>query len=289
MTRILLVVLLAFFTVPGVGRSQEPVSFSPDITIELDTTTVAGDEVVEDDRAGTLTKANLGTLAEPADVNAYHRFADEDQLFSLETGTQLAGGLVVTAADVIRFDGSNPTLEFDASAETVPDGAVVDAVSVHSSGDLLLSFDIVVELGVDPDQIVAFPADLVRRTAASTFEVFFDGSAQGVPAGLNLDAADYRTRDGHFLLSFDSNGQVGGVDFADHDILEFDPLGPSWSKYFDGTDAYAGLEAADLVAVVVAAPEPRALAQFGVALVALAWLRRRRNWPETLRNKRRIQ
>ena len=120
MTRILLVAWLAFLVVPGVGRSQEPVSFSPDITVELDTTTVADDEVVEDDRAGSLTKANLGTLAEPDDVNAYYRFADEDQLFSLDAGTELAGGLVVTAADVIRFDGSNPTLEFDASAETVP-------------------------------------------------------------------------------------------------------------------------------------------------------------------------
>ena len=100
MTRSLLVAWLAFLVVPGVGRSQEPVSFSPDITIELDTTTVAGDEVVEDDRAGSLTKANLGTLAEPDDVNAYHRFVDEDQLFSLDAGTELAGGLVVTAADV---------------------------------------------------------------------------------------------------------------------------------------------------------------------------------------------
>ena len=260
--------------IAAVGWAEEPISISPDVTVELDGTTVADDEVVEDDREGTLTKANLGTLAESDDVNAYHRFPDEDQLFSLETGTELAGSLVVTAADVVRFDGVSPSLEFDASTETIPDGAILDAVTVHSSDDLLLSFDIVVEIG-DPAQIVAFPADLVRRTAASTYEIFFDGSAQSVPQGLNLDAADYRLSDGHLLLSFDGSGQLGAVNFTDDDILEFDPAGPTWTKYFAGGATYAALEAADIVAVAV--PEPAALAQFGGALAALAWLGRRRH------------
>ena len=43
---------------------------------------------------------------------------------------------------------------------------------------------------------------------------------------------------GPFLASFASNGTVGGVSFADEDILRFD--GSNWSLFFDGSDVGVG-------------------------------------------------
>jgi hypothetical protein len=48
-----------------------------------------------------------------------------------------------------------------------------------------------------------------------------------------------------FLASFESNGTVGGVTFADEDILKFD--GSAWSLFFDGSDV--GVDAADVFAL----------------------------------------
>ena len=50
-----------------------------------------------------------------------------------------------------------------------------------------------------------------------------------------------------FLGSFASNGTVGGVSFADEDIVRFD--GTSWSLYFDGSDV--GVGGSDLFAFAV--------------------------------------
>jgi len=47
-----------------------------------------------------------------------------------------------------------------------------------------------------------------------------------------------------FYASFESNGSVGGVTFADEDIVEFN--GTNWSLFFDGSDV--GLSAVDVFA-----------------------------------------
>jgi len=267
------VAMISLLVAPGLGLSEEPISISPDVTVDLDGTIVADDEVVEDDLMGDLTKANLGTLTEPDDINGYYRFPWEDQLFTLDSGTDLGNGLIVTAADVVRFDGISRTMEFDGSAEGVPEGAMVDALTANNFGTLLLSFDITVDLG---NGVIAADEDLVIFEGENTYALYFDGSAQGVPEGLDLDGADYRRSDGHLLLSFDGNGQVGGINFSDDDVLKFSPKDSTWSAFYDGTAQYPGLESADIVAVAIAVPEPHALAQLGAALAALGWLGRRR-------------
>jgi hypothetical protein len=77
-------------------------------------------------------------------------------------------------------------------------------------------------------------------------------------------------------VSFDVSESVSGVDFADEDLLEFDPSGPSWSLWSDGSvDETISLESADLVAV----PEPKRfwLLVPGIMLLGLlAWMRRAR-------------
>ncbi len=231
---------------PVSSQAQDAVSFSPDTTVELSGSTFEDQEVAKDNQLGTVILAPLGVLPNASDVSAYHHLANGDQLYSLDTTAELGGGLIASPADVVRFDGVNDTLEFDASAEGIPDGVIVDAVGVHSSGDLVLSFDTTVDLGA----VTADDEDLVRFDGV-TFSLLFDGSSEGVPAGLDLDGAEARPG-GLLWASFDGSGSLGGVDFDDEDILEFDPSGPSWTVVYDGSAVHATLAAADVVAV----PEP---------------------------------
>jgi hypothetical protein len=267
----LVVALIVVVLMPAASQAQDAVLLSPDTTVELSAMTFEDQEVVGDNQMGSVSLVPLGVLPEASDVNAYHLLPNGDQLYSLDTTAELGGGLTAGPADVVRYDGVTDTLEFDASAEGIPDGVIVDAVSVHGSGDLLLSFDTTVDLG---GGVTAQDEDLVRFDGGSTYTVFFDGSAENVPAGLDLDGADYRASDGHLFLSFDASGSLGGVDFDDEDILEFDSGGPTWTLHYDGSGEHSELAAADVVAV----PEPRGWLQLVAGIVLLGVLHRAPKW-----------
>jgi hypothetical protein len=245
------------------------VLLSPDITVELGGSTLEDEEVVTDDQLGTVTLAPLGLLPGATDVNAYHLLSNGDQLYSLDTTAELGGGLIAGPADVVRYDGVTDTLEFDASAEGIPDGVIVDAVSVHSSGDLVLSFDTTVDLGA----LTANDEDVVRLDGTS-FSLLFDGSSEGVSEGLDLDGVEARPGGDLLWVSFDGSGSLGGVHFDDEDILEFDPSGPTWSLVYDGSVQHATLAAADVVAV----PEPGGWLPVVAGMALLSALAEARRW-----------
>jgi len=269
-----LVVYGMLFLLPASGFAQEAVSLSPDTTVDLSGTIVAGQEVVSDDQAGTISEISLGPVPESSDVDGYHRTPSGSDLFSLDTGAELAGATTVTAADVIRFDGATATLEYDASAEGIPAGVIVDAITALESGNLLLSFDTTVHLG---DGLTVGDEDLVRFEGSGIYTLFFDGSEQNVPEGLDLDGAAYRSEDDRLFLSFDGNGSLGEVNFSDEDILQFDRATSTFSTFYDGSALHAGWAGADLVAVAITAPEPRTPAQLASVIATLVWLAGRRS------------
>ena len=164
-----------------------------------------------------------------------------DQLISFDTTVLLFDGSTPKPGDVWRYNGTGYAVEFDAAARGVPAGANLDAVAVDGGG-LLLSFDIAIDLGV------AVEAEDLVRFDGTGFSLFFDGSAAGVAPGLNLDAADYLPCNGHLLLSFDGSGSIGGVDFDDEDVLEFDRVS-TWEMAYDGSARDARWGDVDLDAV----------------------------------------
>jgi len=184
-------------------------------------------------------------------------------------------GLIPGAGDQapvsVRYAGGAYTIEFDGSAEGVPAGADVDAVTRDASGDLVLSFDTTVNVGV-----VADDEDLVRFDGSS-FSLALDTSALAVsPAfdgALDVDGVDARPG-GVFALSFDASGSAGGVVFDDEDVLSVDPAAPSVAMAFDASSVHAGWPAADLDAVML--PEPGAAAGLAAGGLLLARLSRRR-------------
>jgi len=242
----------------------EELRYSPDVTVTRATQTVQDHDVASDDLSGVVTLLSLGVVPASTDIDAYHRL-DTDELVSFDTTVDLPGGTVASGGDIVRFDGSVYTIEFDSQVNGVPLGVDVDAVSLIE-GDLLLSFDVAVEL----DGVTFHDEDLARFDGF-VFSLFFDGSSAGLSPALALDAAHHLDCNGHLLLSLDGGGSVGGVTFDDDDVLEYDPDSGTWSMAYDGSAALTAWRAADIDAIHGSAdPGPGPATLFGQTIEAQA-------------------
>jgi hypothetical protein len=237
--------LLVFALLPAARgaavTNQAAVRHFSDVAIRLDGQTFGDEQVVEDPLGGPVAAIGLGAVPSSVALGAYQVQAGGAQLVAFDATVELPGGLVAEPRDVVQtnFDGSAAyTLVFDGSANAVPRGARVDAVSLDA-GDLLLSFDTTVVLGA----VTADDEDVVRFDGVA-FTIFFDGSAAGVPAALDLDGFTEAPYAGALFASFDDSGVVGGVSFGDEDILEYD--GSTWELAYDGSAADSAWRAADL-------------------------------------------
>ncbi len=240
------VVMLMLLFATSAQAQFASVDVSPDITLELGALTVADEDVGEDNLVGTVTQIALGSIPANADVTLFHRLDNGDRLFGLDITVELPGSVIATPTDVIRYNGASYSLEFDGSAEGVPAGARLDALSADGSGNLLLSFDTSVILS----GFTASDEDIVSFDGA-TFSLLFDGSSSGVPAGADVDALHFAADSGHLFLSFDISGTVDSTNFADEDLLEFDPVGGNWSIIYNGSAEHADWIAGDLDAAFV--------------------------------------
>lgn len=268
------VALAATLALPAAAQITE-VRASPDVAVDLSTTFLDREEVGVDDLAGSVTPIVFSGIPDGANLTAYTLDGTE-HLLSLDTAVSLPGGVFAEPGDVVRWDGGSYSIEFDASAEGFPAGASVDAVSLDADGDLLLSFDVTTASGI----FVVDDEDLFEFDGA-TFTLVFDGSAAGVPAGLDLDGA-HDVGGGLLGLSFDGSGTLGSVDFDDEDVLEYDPGGPTWSLAFDASAEHAGWSGGpDADAIYL--PEPRALGMLGCGILGLVSLRSRAGRTEARR------
>ena len=94
---------------------------------------------------------------------------------------------------------------------------------------------------------------------------------EGIDEALDVDAAQHLGGP-NWALSFDTSGSVGGIDFDDEDVLEYD--GSAWTLAFDGSTQDPDWAAADLDAVFV--PEPAQCVMLVAGALTLGALRRRR-------------
>ena len=259
--------------------AQGKTLFVPETTSRLGPVTpatVADDEAAADDAAGSVTPvlaAMLGTVPPNAEIAGLELDTKLPPALALDITAPLPGlAAPVTPRDVVTWNPNTSTfsLLFDGAANGVPPNAKIDAVSYSATGQLLLSFDTTVALpGVTADD-----EDLVSWSPGPVYAMFFDGSANGVPTNLDLDAAsrlDFTSN--ILLLSFDGSGVIAGIPFDDEDVLEFDPGTSTWSMYADSSLSDPGnWPRTDLVAL----PEPGAGLSLLAGAALLAWLTRRR-------------
>lgn len=222
----LLTTLVSLTLLASASRAATPLdstSVSSDTTIILGGVTVEDEDVAIDNPLGIIVPASLADLPEATDVNSYHSLPNGDQLVPFDTTVSLPSDLTAEPGDPVRYDGISYTLEFDPSVESVPSCPITDAVSTTTAGDLLLSFDTAVELPTASGTDAFDDEDLVRFKGSALAPVF-DGSAEAVPAALDLDGA-HDLGNGKLGLSFDGSGNLDTVDFDDEDVFECDPRG----------------------------------------------------------------
>jgi hypothetical protein len=154
--------------------------------------------------------------------------AHGDYLFALDVGVTL-NGTYFGPADVVRFNGSDFTREFDAAAAGVPAGVHCDGVARWGdTGKLLLSFDQTFTVAGKTIR----PADVIVFSGGAFGKKLLDAHAFGLPANLNVDAVDtFRTKD-YLLVSFDTGGKIAGITFTAADILQLHLTTGAWSKRY---------------------------------------------------------
>jgi hypothetical protein len=175
--------LVLALMLPALPAGAADLAASPDVGVSLSGTPVRDREAAIDDLLGGILIEDFGGLPDGVDVDALHQDMGAT-LFSTDTTVSLPGLLVATPDDVVKFDGFDYTLEFDGGAHGVPAGTDLDAVARLPSGELLVSFDVAVELGgvrADDEDLLHFDG--------SAFTLFFDASAAHAGwADADLDA-----------------------------------------------------------------------------------------------------
>lgn len=114
------------------------------------------------------------------------------------------------------------------SLGSLPEDSALDALHASPDGTVLFSLESWADLGGLPTA----PADLVSWDGSS-YSIAFDSRANGIPAGVDVDAA---TTDGdELLLSFDTFADLPGGPYGDDDVVRWD--GAAFSLAFDGSAA----------------------------------------------------
>jgi hypothetical protein len=256
------------------SAAQNRVDFAPDITAAFGSSpskVVSDHNLAHDNAAGGVTGFLIPAAALPANVaiTGYHPLPNGNTLLVLDTVAALPGLPPASPAeprDVVQYDKSTGQFSvfFDGATAGVPDGTRIDALYADAFFDLFFSFDVTVALpgvgAVDDEDVV--------RYSGGVYTMAFDGSAAGVPSGVNLDAAHGVTSPPGLLVSFDASGIVGGVYFDDEDVLRYSTGSGTYAMYFDASlSDPVDWPRANLSAL----PEPGALPALaaGAALLAL--------------------
>lgn len=230
---------------------------------------IAGPASVVDVSTGPPGPVDLGPLPDGAQVTAFSRWPGVGEIFALGHTLALPGGLTARPRDLVLWDGVAYQIGLVGADNGIPDGVRIDAFALlPATGELWLSFDRTVDfLGT-----IMRDADVIDGSSAS---LVFDSLAAGVPPGMDVDAVSPAPAGGGVLLSFDVGGSLGGVTFADEDVLEYDAVGGTWSLVTNASTIDADFEASDLDAIDYV-PEPgfAALVLPGLGLLALFASRR---------------
>jgi hypothetical protein len=230
------------------------IRYTPDTTVTFSGVTLNDDGVALDDLAGGVTPLAISGIPAAAEIRGFHYSSSSSQLLSFDTTVTLSGlpaPGVATPMDVVSYTAGSASYSyfFQGSVAGLPEGVVIDGVSVDHRGRLLLSFDTSIDIQPGAGVVIADDEDIVTWNGGTSFVVAFDASAAGVAPELDVDGVGYLTATRHPLVSFDTSGSVGGVSFDDEDVLEYAPEAGTWSRLYDGNAAVTGQPwaAADLL------------------------------------------
>ncbi|MFO0689106.1 MAG: PEP-CTERM sorting domain-containing protein [Myxococcota bacterium] len=139
---------------------------------------------------------------------------------------QLGAANLTTADQNVAVDNQLGVVALQ-NLGAIPDNADVTGYADAGNGLQLFSVDTTVAL---PGGVTATPSDVVSWNGA-THALLFDGSAVGIPSGVQVDAIGFSNG---LVLSFDTDVSLpGGITAADEDLVKL--IGSTWTLVFDGS------------------------------------------------------
>ncbi|MBY0398731.1 hypothetical protein K2X89_00410 [Myxococcota bacterium] len=139
---------------------------------------------------------------------------------------QLGAANVTTADEAVAVDNQLGVVALQ-SLGAIPASADVTGYSDAGNGTQLFSLDTTVALS---GGVTATPSDVVSWNGA-THALVFDGSARGIPSGVQVDAIGFSNG---LVLSFDTDVSLpGGITAADEDLVKV--IGSTYTLVFDGS------------------------------------------------------
>jgi hypothetical protein len=220
------ILLIAFLAVGAASPCRAQIYLSTDIPADMGESPYDDRDIVSYGNSSFSSYLDGSAIGIPDGVNVVSfGFSGGNRIFSVDVPTDLDGS-AYTERDIISYDGSNFSKLFDGAAAGIPAGAWIDAATVLGDGSIVLSLDVTVELGGATYE----DRDLIKYSA-SMFSMYFDGSSNSIPNGVNLDAVCVNSS-GDIFFSLDIPAEFGSLELADSDIVKWDQS--TFSLYFDG-------------------------------------------------------
>ncbi len=177
-----LLLIVAFLTATAASPCRAQIYLSTDIPADMGGSPYDDRDIVSYGNSSFSSYLDGSAIGIPDGVNVVSfGFSGDNRIFSVDVPTDLDGS-AYTERDIISYDGSNFSKLFDGAAAGIPAGARIDAATVLGDGSIVLSLDVTVELGATTYE----DRDLIMYSA-STFSMYFDGSLNSIPDGVNLD------------------------------------------------------------------------------------------------------
>ena len=215
-------------TVPAFAAGRVSYDLTLDVPAALGGVDFTPNEIVHGDDLSYELEAVFPSLFEPA---AMQRRPNGRWLFAPGHPVDLDGA-TYDSGDILEYDGVSYTLVLDGSTAGIPAYARIDALLLDESGELVLSFDVPVNLGGSEYE----PSDLVLHSGGA-FAPYWDAGAAGVPLSSNVVGASIDGT-GSIVMSFDAPTTLGSSDYLPGELVRYDSSifdsllkDPAWPAY----------------------------------------------------------
>ncbi len=156
------------------------------------------------------------------------------------------GGLNFRNEDLIVYDLTSDTssMYFDGSTAFSNDENV-DAIHILDNGNIILSTEGTATIGAqsfDSDDLIQYNPATGSATRYLWGDTVFSNS-ENIDAVCVLD-------NGHIILSTTGSARIGGLNFDDDDLVDFNPSTGTASMYFDGSSHFSNNADIDAVHVL---------------------------------------